>query len=635
VEAQWDQLSDAAKATLGPFLIPPMYEGSYVNEQIDGTIGSTAAAGPSFRDAPVNPDRPWCTGDLAIADENWHFVEPVAGPAAGKVRIWVQNQHSTTDDPLATSLMTAMQNKIWDKVTTLMGREPLPDGGSTQDCGGGSDALDIALIDIYPASTMSHTSNQEGTAAQMLFPRLRDNSPPYLAHEFTHAIQYGFTFSSGDMLSGENLWLRESTAQWMMDYVSSGHYGIGLTPDDQEKNYSATSHFFTSVDKPLDTAEPVVKRYSSYIFWLWATRKSNNTDLIKQVWNAVGTHRSIEAAKSIFGSGWDQTWRDFARTNWNQYDITDYQGWDSINETPAVAESKTLTNSFNSLVHTVAPVAAKYVKLTPAAALTGDLTYRNLGGTSDKAGIQALIKYKDGTYGVEDWTNVTEKDVPMCDKDEITLVLSNSSVTQNDSRAFVLSFSPPSPSPRAATPRAGGVCLPDPQGSFSGTAHYDDTVTTVMDWSWSGNVEFDYFGLGNPWFPEYSTELWDTATVTTGSVTMGGTGTVEGSDGTCSITVPPANYAIDANDGGYISIQPGEQPHYGIQVNFPADEFPSGTVSCPGDDPYDTLLPVPGTIVYTPEPAQSMTRSSYQGSSTFSNPFYVHNTSWNFTDPLN
>jgi hypothetical protein len=640
VAAQWDQLSAGAKAILGPFLISPMHEGSYVNQQIGGTAGSsssaTASAAIAADDPPPDPTQPWCTGNTDIATENWHYVEPVAGPAAGKVRIWIQNRYASTDDALAAGLMAAMQNKIWPSLTTLMAREPLPDGGSTGSCAGGTDALDIALVDIYPAATLSHTLSHEGTPAQMMLPRALDNTPPYLAHEFMHAIQFSFNLASGDMGSAENKWLRESTAQWAMDYVSSSHYGIGLTPNDLEKAHGALSYFFSTPEKPLDTATPHVRPYSAYVFWLWATRKGNDTSLVRQAWNNAGTQKSLEAAKSLFGSGWDQAWKDFTRTNWNKDGITDYQGWDSISNSPSVADSGQLPNSFTPVINTVEPVAAKYLTFVPAAGVN-ELTFRNVGGLSDKAGVQAIFKYQDGTYGVEDWTNVAQKDVPMCDKEEVTLVLSNSSVTPNDSRVFSLSWSPVSAGAGASTlgagtTRAANVCIPDPTGTFSGTAHYDDTATTVMDWSWSGNVEFQPNGQMGPWFPEYFGENWDAAIPESGSVTMSGSGTVTTDEGDCSISVPADSYEFGPSDGTML-IQPGPEPHYGIQLYLPSDAFPMGTVTCPGDDPYQTLLPVPGNLVFTEEPEQAATRGSYQGSATFSNVFFTQSMSWNLVDP--
>jgi hypothetical protein len=632
VQDQWDQLSDGAKAILGPFLIPPMQEGSYWNQQIDQSAGSPSAIASTLRDDPPNPTQPWCTGNTQVATENWHYVEPLAGPAAGKVRIWVQNRFSSTDDTLAAGLMAAMQSQIWEKVTALMGREPLPDGGSTGSCGGGTDALDIALVDIYPAATLSHTLSQESTSAQMLFPRSRDNSAPYLAHEFTHAIEFRFNLASGDMTSDENRWLRESTAQWVMDYVSAPAYGIGLAPNDTEKNYGALSYFFTTPEKPLDTATPTGRPYSAYLFWLWAIRKSNNTSLVGQAWNNAGTQKSLEATKSLFGSGWDQAWKDFTRTNWNRDGINDYQNWDSINNTPAQERVVTLQNTITPVLTTVNPVAAKYLTFIPAAGVN-ELTFQNIGGLSDKAGVQAIFKYKDGTYGAEDWTGIAQKDVPMCDKDEVTLVLSNSSVTPNDSRAFSLAWLPPSSAPHAGVgSRAANVCVPNPQGSFSGTAHYDDSITTQVDWSWNGTVDFDPADdPEHPPFEDYSDELWDASKPASGSVTLSGSG----SSGDCDIDIPGTSRTFGPEDGTMV-IQPGPQPHYGIQLHFP-DALTTANFDCPDQDPFTGQIPTP-PLVLTPDPEQTMSRGTYQGSSTYGGPVpggpsFTGSDTWSLVDP--
>ena len=129
-------------------------------------------------------------------------MEATSGGAAGKVRIWYQDRYAATDAGLAATLMNALQSKIWPALTTLMQHEPLPDGGSTGPCAGGSDAIDIALVDAAKATTYSHTLSQENTAAKMTFPRSGSGATvPYLAHEFMHMIQYSFSFASGGMAS--------------------------------------------------------------------------------------------------------------------------------------------------------------------------------------------------------------------------------------------------------------------------------------------------------------------------------------------------------------------------------------------------------------------------------------------------
>ena len=61
VTAQWDQLSDNAKATLGPFLVPPYYHGSYWEQQIQGTppaaTANPALASPGTLGRPTRTRR--------------------------------------------------------------------------------------------------------------------------------------------------------------------------------------------------------------------------------------------------------------------------------------------------------------------------------------------------------------------------------------------------------------------------------------------------------------------------------------------------------------------------------------------------------------------------------------------------
>jgi hypothetical protein len=441
-----------------------------------------------------------------------------------------------------------------------------------------------------------------------------------------HMIQYSYSFAVGSMATGDNEWLKEGTAQWVQDYVSSSHYGVGVTPDQTE--HKALKRFFPVPEQSLDSTATYKHEYGSYVFWLWAARKGNDPTLIRQVWNAVATKKSLDAAKGLFGSGWPQAWKDFTKANWNQDPVGDYQDWDDIHDTPAVAAEGTLPNSFTSFNFFVSPVAAKYLTLTPDSDVNV-LTYRNVGPLSPEAGVQAIISYNDGTKAVEDWSQIAQQDVPMCNIEKLTLVFSNASVTAGDNKLIPITWTPPSSGPHSAVrPRAANVCIPNPQGSFSGTAHYDDTVSTIVDWSWSGNVVFEANGQVNPWFPDYFDEVWDNATVKSGSITISGTGTVEG-DETCTIDIPGQTFALSP-DGSSMIIQPGPEPHYGIQLFGPP--IVQGTISCPGDDPYTGGFPSAAAI-YTPDAEQTMTRGSYQGSASFSNEFFDEHMNWNLTDP--
>ncbi len=494
VIAQWKDLSRSTKKTLGPFLIPPFHEGSYWEKSLRGRRPSSSA---SRRRATADPNSPWCFGDPDVALEDWSYVEASSGPAAGKVRIWYQKRYAATDAALAGDLMGALESKIWPALTTLMGHEPLPDEGSTGPCAGGSDAVDIALVDRATATTFSHTLSNESTPAEMLFPRTPPGGytglKPVLAHEFMHMIQFSYSFASGNMASAENQWLKEGTAQWAMDYVTDPSYGIGLTP--QQEEHGALPYFFDNPDVPLDSPTPSHHDYGSYVFWLWAARSGGNPTVVRQAWNAIGSQRSLAAAKSVFSSGWNQAWKDFTRTNWNQPPIENYQQWDGIGATPKVAASGLLPNKQTTQINTeVKPVAAKYLTFAPGNGVNF-LTYRNLGTRSPEAGVQAIIANKDGSYDVEDWSSKAKEEVTACNVRELTLVLSNASTARGGVKPFKLEWKARPTARFDPYSRRANTCNPNAKfdvtsvsGGFSWTAHEQFTGVPctedrTVDWT--------------------------------------------------------------------------------------------------------------------------------------------------------
>jgi CARDB protein len=453
VIARWDRLSANARKALGPFLIPPYHQGSYLEQEIHGDRGPEL---PPADLRAAGSGSPWCVGNPDIVLRDWSYVEATHGLAAGKIRIWYQDRYASTDAPLARDLMNAMERKIWPGLVSLMGREPLPDGGSTDWCAGGSDAVDIALVDVDIPSTYSHTSSNENTPAQMYFPRSvpagYSGLKPLLAHEFMHMIQYSFTFGSGDMQSAENRWLREGTAQWAMDYVTDPKYGIGLGP--QQEEHQALKYFFPNPDVSLDSPGPGHHDYGSYVFPLWAVRSSSNPSLVREIWDAVGAHKSLDAAKSAFGGGWNQAWKDFVRANWNQGSIDDYRKWDGITDTPKVAAEGTLgANQTTSFTAKVAPAAAKYMTFRPEEG-TDTLTYTGSAAPSGAAGVQAIITHTDGSDSVEDWSGKPKEEVPACNVKEITLALSNSSITPGSNASFDFRWKSVG---QSATPKRGAL----------------------------------------------------------------------------------------------------------------------------------------------------------------------------------
>jgi hypothetical protein len=640
----WDGLSVAAKDVVRPFLIPPYHEGSYWDDPATPTAAARSA--PRRRD---NPDSPWCTGNVDVALEDWSFVEADSGPAAGKIRIWYQDDLAATDAALANSLMTTMETKIWPPLTTLMGREPLPDSGSTESCEGGSDALDIALLDLPTASTFSHTSAQENTPARMMFPR----SPvppgwaalePYLAHEFMHMIQFSYTFGSGDATSTENRWIREGTAQWVQDYVTDPAYGIGITPEDTEHQPLPT--FFNNPQVPLDSATPKPHDYASYIFPFWAVRSSNSAAIVKQMWDGIGTQKSLPAAKAAFGGNWNTAWKDFVRTNWNQGSINQLQSWDLITNTPAVAGGGTVPlGAPVSFTAQVDHAAAKYLTFYPGPSVDR-MRLRNLGTTDPEHGVQAIIRKKNGSLEVRDLTSTQTEVFEVCNVDDITLVLSNASVLEADTAAFSMRWDtaavgggfPPTSSAR----RGGDTCAPEPlTGTFSGDADFTNSGLHLT-FDWSGSMEFVPFGPFQGYPPDPS-EIWQRNRAVEGSVTISGSG--DATNG-CTLDFPEQTVSYDSrdlfspNDGfHYLDVAPGTPSpatpvRYAIFLEYPGNPGTiAGTQTCPPPGSSGPVnFPISGLkLVYTENPQTTTVPATYAGSATFATQGASY--TWSFTDP--
>tara|TARA_B100000700_G_scaffold328572_1_gene446834 strand:- start:786 stop:2912 length:2127 start_codon:yes stop_codon:yes gene_type:complete len=102
------------------------------------------------------------------------------------------------------------------------------------------------------------------------------------AHEFFHAVQYGYN-------GWESGWLLESTAVWMEEK----HY------DDVNDCYQYFKEFFEEPEKGLN--HDVARGYASYIYWSYLTDNIVDEGLIKRIFE-----RSMEFDSYDGMSGYDQ-----------------------------------------------------------------------------------------------------------------------------------------------------------------------------------------------------------------------------------------------------------------------------------------------------------------------------------------
>lgn len=125
------------------------------------------------------------------------------------------------------------------------------------------------------------------------------------AHEFFHAIQFGYDLFEDD-------WFMEGTAVWMEDqvYPNINDY-LQYLPDSQ-------------IVKPLRSSDSTAGAsvYGSVTFWKFLSERFRDVDIIRQVWNsasvAAGSRRSVAAVTAVLRTKGTTMAPEFARYGvWN------------------------------------------------------------------------------------------------------------------------------------------------------------------------------------------------------------------------------------------------------------------------------------------------------------------------------
>ncbi|MBU0704582.1 MAG: hypothetical protein KKC18_12025, partial [Chloroflexi bacterium] len=127
----------------------------------------------------------------------------------------------------------------------------------------------------------------------------RENIRVTLAHEFNHAIQFGY-----DAL--EALWLMEATATWMEDEVY----------DDINDNYQFLDKLFLYPDFALEKS---FYEYSRWIFIRYISEHHGGQATARSIWEHAVTMDNIDtvdAALSDAGTSFDDAFPPFAAANY-------------------------------------------------------------------------------------------------------------------------------------------------------------------------------------------------------------------------------------------------------------------------------------------------------------------------------
>jgi hypothetical protein len=192
---------------------------------------------------------------------------------------------STEDQPPSNAWVNAMlnlMNKVWKREVDKLGyRPPVTDGGR-----GGNNKFDVYLAQIGDSALYGYCAPERRKPGfQWLasgycvldndfldpgFPNSpMDSARVTAAHEFFHAIQFGYDY-------GEDVWLLETTATWMEERIFDD-------VNDNRQYLDASQTAYSLV--PLDFYNSVgSEQYGNWTFFEFLSKNFGN-GVVKAIWN--------------------------------------------------------------------------------------------------------------------------------------------------------------------------------------------------------------------------------------------------------------------------------------------------------------------------------------------------------------
>ncbi|MEN6571040.1 MAG: hypothetical protein ABFD24_04275 [Anaerolineaceae bacterium] len=335
LQSRYNSLSPEAQKAMRPFMIPPIYKGSWADPATKQTsipnsksphgliVAQAQASTPGREGARSTPFKnPLPCND--IDTERWDYKTAMHSP----VRFWWQKDRPG-DEQVVNRLITAMDDDIWPKLTSLMGA-PLSDEGLA--CNGGSGDLDVYVspnISRSEAPQLTPPGCKETPAYINLNPGETNDT---LAHEFMHTIQWSYATAVDCMYPGDYAWLAEATAEWSQDYVYPG----------TNQEHEVVKDFFT--DGSAGQTAPLElynynsnHQYGTYLFFFYLTHKFNDPSLVATAWKNATAMKSLDAVDKAIPGGYDEVFAEFAAKNVDEPPEDNYQLWDNLNMKPSGA----------------------------------------------------------------------------------------------------------------------------------------------------------------------------------------------------------------------------------------------------------------------------------------------------------
>ena len=582
---EFGSLSPKTQAAVRPFFAAPFAPGSWwtQHEGIATPAGSTSALLPQD-EGVIDP----CIRSLGPLTGSWSFVDTKNGGA----RVWWETSNAA-DAGRARTFADALDKDIWLRLVSLMGRAPLPDGGSSalNPCRGGDDRLDISLVHLADVGWDGLTSPIDWTCHDPSPAVILLNSGAtvdHLAHEVMHAIQRAFP--RADCASYR--WLSEATANWAMDYVYPTH----------NVEQSSAFDFLSTPNLPLEKIPggDSVRQYGAYLLPFFLARSiPGGETLIRTIWENAGSNAdSLQAIDKAIPGGFTKQWPLFARDNWNKDNVDYYDQWDP--GTPGIPSAFSsdldgtvsdnelgfgIDGTGNAIVRpnvTMDHLTSRYFDFNFSGSAAKTLALDSF--MTDPGHIEALGQIGGAWLDLGDWSISLAPQQFFCrELDEerlsrLVLIVSNSST---DTVLNPDAYHPP-------TLVGTNIGCKQWSGSFSGTAKQSSTASGMSlsyTQTWSGNGVF----TRDDKFPT-------TLRLLSGSVTWSETGTLDfGNGATCTVAAGPATLTASPGDGyvelGVTNVQ--NPRAYRISIGHVDPDGVPGVESCPDQSIPFTAHPDP------------------------------------------
>jgi hypothetical protein len=438
--ARFDTLSQAARTTLLPFLLPPVYKGSWYDLRMngdrlaaaDGVQGGAGAAAPEIKIGDFCAEE--LEGVLAPL-ESAHFV------------VW----YPTVDASYritATQFISDLETRIYPVLTQRL-RTPLDDEGSG--CNPDDGRLDVylthhaALEDSATLAYVTPYAGCRGAPTYMVVLQPHRMNVALLAHEFMHMIQYAYRPPDRCLTGDDVWWWLEASAHWAVDYFES------VDPQaDTNVEHTYIRSFLNKAHLALRSTAGS-RQYGAYLwpFYLTHHQAGGSPEWMANFYTAIeqeGTGKFYDVMNRMIQGGFEERWPEFSLFNLNLPPVNSYERWDAIQRrwgqwrpafperTIALIEGPThgyyLGFGDPGADHLIADLGIQYAgfKIDDGVRL---LAFANTFVDQPHIRVQALLKRKGGDWQpAQDWSErkwtVLCRDLPDERFEEVILIISNS-----------------------------------------------------------------------------------------------------------------------------------------------------------------------------------------------------------------